>query len=254
MASNPGPDTPQNPGLTGLDAPVGLQADYWNRWNSLFLEHARARPSQRQAEVVTAWLERLKRRDLRILDVGCGTGWMAERMSAWGSVTAIDLSSGVLEVARAKFPHIRFMAGDFMHLDLPAGGADVVVSLEVLAHVADQPAFLRHAAERLAPGGWLMLSTQNRYVYERMDGISPLAPGLIRRWVSRSELRTLLERDFVVHDIVTVVPNGHHGALRVVNSTKLNQLAGRLLGDGRIERAKERLGLGQTLLALAQRR
>jgi len=240
--------------LTGLDAPVELQQGFWDQWNTMFLEHARARPSQRQAELVLEWFKRFGRRDLEILDVGCGSGWMSAQLAEFGSVCGVDLSAGVLELAQRKFPKVRFIAGDFMTLDLPADAVDVVVSLEVLAHVADHAAFLRRVAERLKPGGTLMLSTQNRFVFQRLDGIAPLAPGLIRRWVSVRQLRQLLERDFVIDELMTVVPQGHRGILRIVNSTKLNGMAAILIGQGRLDRWKERLGLGQTSMALARKR
>jgi len=40
-----------------------------------------------QAEKVEKWLRQLDRRDLRILDAGCGTGWFCERLLQFGMVT-----------------------------------------------------------------------------------------------------------------------------------------------------------------------
>lgn len=240
--------------LDGLDAPVEDQAQFWNRWNEIFIENARARSSQRQAEMVMDWVRRLGRSGLEILDVGCGSGWMSARLSDCGSVTGVDLSSGVLDIAQQKFPRVRFIAGDFMTMVLPAGHVDVAVSLEVLAHVADQPAFLARLAELLKPGGLLMLSTQNRFVFERLEGISPLAPGLIRRWVDLTEARRLIEAHFHIETITTIVPQGHRGVLRLVNSPKLNRLLAAVFGQARLDRCKERFGLGQTIIVLARRR
>ena len=42
------------------------------------------------------------------------------------------------------------------------GQFDLVTSMEVIEHVADQPAFVAALAARLAPGGLMILSTPNR--------------------------------------------------------------------------------------------
>lgn len=236
------------------DTPVEEQARYWNEWNRLFLGHSRAQSSQRQAELVVAWIQNEKADTRYILDVGCGTGWLSARLAEFGSVTAVDLSSGVLEVARSRFPQVDFVAGDFMTLELPEARADVVVSLEVLAHVADQAAFVSRLARCLKPGGRLMLSTQNRFVFERLDDVSPWKPGLIRRWLNLSELLALLTPEFEVQTVTTIVPRGHRGVLRLVNSPKLNRVLSLLLGEARVLHWKERLGFGQTIMVAARRR
>lgn len=239
---------------TGRDAPVDVQQGFWNEWNGIFLGHQRGLISQRQAEVVRAWLERLGRRDLDILDVGCGTGWMCAHLAAFGRVTGTDLSDVVLQTAQRNLPEVRFVAGDFMTLALPDASSDVVVTLEVLAHVADQSAFLARIARLLKPGGRLMLATQNRFVMERWEGVAPRAHGQIRQWVSVRELRRLLDAEFVVAELFTVFPYGNRGILRVINSPRLNGILARYVGQQRLDRWKERVGLGHTTMALAVRR
>ena len=64
-----------------------------------------------------------------------------------------------------------------MTLDLELEGFDVIVSLEVLAHVDDKRAFVSRMASLLRPGGMLMLATQNRPVLERCKHIVPKAEG-----------------------------------------------------------------------------
>ncbi|EHK52505.1 methyltransferase domain-containing protein, partial [Allomesorhizobium alhagi] len=120
------------------------------------------------------------------------------------------------------------------------------------SHVADQPSFVRKLASHLRPGGHLMLATQNRFVLERFNRISPPAPGQLRRWVSRHELRRLLTPEFEVLELFSVSPKANRGFMRLVNSEKLNRPLKAIFGD-RIERLKEAMGLGWTLMALARR-
>lgn len=237
---------------TGADAPVSDQQAFWNSWNSIFIDAQRGPTSLRQAEVVEAWLLELGRRDSAIIDVGCGTGWMCQRLLSFGSILGIDLSDDVLDIARQRIPQARFVAGDFMQLDLPEAEADIVVTLEVLAHVADQRAFLKRISNLLRPGGHLLLATQNRFVLERSAGVAPRAHGQIRQWVDRRQLQALLSERFDVKRLVSIYPYGHGGILRVVNSPKLNSLVSRVVTQQTLNRLKEKIWLGHTLMALAQ--
>lgn len=234
---------------------LGAQERFWNDWLATNRELAVGPVSNAQADRVLGWLSALDRTDLDILDVGCGSGWMCERLTAYGRVTGIDLAGEVIERARARLPPVRFIAGDFATLDLGTAQFDVVVTLEVLSHVADQTAFIDKLASVLRPGGLLMMATQNRFVLERSENVAPRAEGQIRHWVNHVELRTLLRARFDLVELSSVFPNwGHKGILRIVNSPRLNALLARFVSPSRLGRAKERVLLGHTLMALARRR
>lgn len=235
------------------DAPIDTQRSFWNEWNTAHRERVVGPVSQRQAAVILAWMQELGRRDLDIIDIGCGTGWLCEQLLPFGRVTGTDLANEVVERARARVPTARFLAGDFMALDLAPSSVDVVTTLEVLTHIYDQPAFVRKIAGILRPGGLLMMATQNRFVLERND-IAPAKPGQLRHWVNRRELRTLLDPCFAIDELFSVTPAGHRGILRILNSVKLNQIAASVFGAARVTAAKEAMGLGWTLMALARRR
>lgn len=237
-----------------LDIPIEDQRRAWNRWNASTREVRLGRVSELQSAAVLRWMTEVGRNDLQIIDIGCGTGWMSERLAPFGHVTATDLADEVLQRARARSPHVEFISGDFMQLPLPPGSFAVAVSLEVLSHVVDQQAFMRRVADLLRPGGYLMLATQNRYVLERCSDVPPSAPGYIRRWVSVGGLRRLLRPHFDVIELTSVMPVGDQGVLRLVNSVKLNNLAALFVPQEKLDRLKERFFLGHTLLALARKR
>lgn len=239
---------------TRLDIPIDEQRRAWNRWNETTREVRLGRVSELQSAAVLRWMALLGKTNLRIIDIGCGTGWMSERLAPFGHVTATDLADEVLQRARARAPHIDFLSGDFMQLPFERECFDVAVSLEVLSHVADQPGFMRRVGDLLRPGGYLMLATQNRYVLERWSEIAPSTPGYVRHWVSARGLRRLLRPHFDVIELTSVMPVGDQGLLRLVNSIKLNNVAARVVSRERLERLKEAFFLGHTLLALAQKR
>ncbi|MGO8085324.1 class I SAM-dependent methyltransferase, partial [Rhizobium leguminosarum] len=82
--------------------------------------------------------------------------------------------------AAERMPDATFVAGDVMTVDV-GSDFDVVVSLEVLAYVADQAAYVARLAGWLKPGGRLMLATQNRPVLQHFCNIPPPAPGQRRK-------------------------------------------------------------------------
>lgn len=95
----------------------------------------------------------------RVLDVGCGDGYVtrliADRLPA-GAIVGVDASPRMIEVARSRPDPpgraVEFLVADAR--DLPFGCEfDVVVSFNALHWVADQVAALRAIAGTLRPGG-----------------------------------------------------------------------------------------------------
>ncbi|WP_167956262.1 bifunctional 2-polyprenyl-6-hydroxyphenol methylase/3-demethylubiquinol 3-O-methyltransferase UbiG [Sphingomonas jejuensis] len=107
----------------------------------------------------------------RALDLGCGGGLLAEPLARLGAaVTAVDAAAEAVAVARDH------AAAQGLQIDYRAGGVeqlagetfDLVCSLEVIEHAADQPGFVRGLAATLAPGGLMILSTPNRTALSRL--------------------------------------------------------------------------------------
>lgn len=95
----------------------------------------------------------------RVLDVGCGDGFLAARLSERvDEVIGLDLDGPVLERARARFPDARveWMQADAMTAPLPERSFDAVVSNATLHHL-DEAAALRRLAGLVPPGGTLAI-------------------------------------------------------------------------------------------------
>ena len=105
------------------------------------------------------------------LDVGCGAGLLAEPLARLGaSVTGVDAAPENIAAARdhaaGQGLAIDYRSGELAALNLPR--FDLVTSMEVIEHVADPAAFVQALADRLAPGGLMILSTPNRTTASRL--------------------------------------------------------------------------------------
>ena len=237
--------TPARPSLAA-------QRRYWDeRWDHQRLPNDYQR---RRGDTVLALLRSLRLRDPAILDFGCGTGWFTAELSRVGRATGIDLSETAITHARAAHPHVPFIAANLFAISFRPEQFDVVVSQEVLAHVQDPPKYLDLIARVLAPKGYLIITTANRLVMERWDHGGPDPDAHLKLYLNRREFRRALRPWFRVLRTTSIIPLGNRGPLRLVNSTKLNRVLGRVIPPPYIERLKEWAGLGYTLIALAQKR
>lgn len=225
----------------------------WDKWNLTYRLGRLDEPSRVRLRNVLATLTDLNIRDAKILEAGCGTGWLSAELRRFGKVTACDIGSKIIEIAQTNYPDIDFRSGDVHTVDLPVNSFDVVVTSQVLTHVADQPAFVHRLAELLKPGGFLLIDTQNKFVFDRTASVDP-PDGWIRVWVTMKTLKRLLRSDFSLLRARTLEPEGHLGLLRIINSSRLNRYFNRVVGAARIKRLKERAGIGQTLFVLAAKR
>jgi len=124
---------------------------------------------------------------LTLLDIGCGGGLIAEPMRRLGfDVTAVDASAENIGTARAHAAEqgldIGYRAATVEQLEAEgAGPFDVVLTLEVIEHVADPEAFIRACARLVKPGGVMIVATLNRTL--KALALGKVAAEYVLRWV-----------------------------------------------------------------------
>jgi ubiquinone/menaquinone biosynthesis C-methylase UbiE len=130
--------------------------------------------------VAAVFLGRKRTHSIRVVDVGCGAGFVPLSIAGLlreGDLFACsDVSSGILEVAKRKIEERRFDCGfEYVKIDsdlpfkLPfdSGLADVVTVNSVLHHVKDVSVFLQEVDRIVKVGGLLFIGHEpNRYFYE----------------------------------------------------------------------------------------
>ena len=104
---------------------------------------------------------------LRLLDIGCGGGLLAEPMARLGAdVVGADAAPRNIPVAQVH-AEASGLTIDYRHTtaeDMAAAGEqfDVVLNMEVVEHVADPLAYLTACQQLLKQGGLMVCSTLNR--------------------------------------------------------------------------------------------
>jgi len=230
------------------------EAFYDERWRSF--AHADGLKLERCAAILKA-LSETGLAAPRIVELGCGAGWLTAILGLFGPAEGVELSPLAVEEATKRYGHVRFRQADLGRWDPPRGQCDVVVSHEVLEHLEDQPRHLRMAHDLLVDGGYLILTTPNaRTLHATSDAkLAQNAWQPIELWLSSGELRRMLaQQGFEVRTLTTLtLGTADTGIDRVVNSVKLNRVIAGLGLSGPYDWARRRLGFGLHLVAVARK-
>ena len=112
-------------------------------------------------------------RGLRVLDAGCGPGIQAAELIGRGaSVTGVDQSAGLLDIARARLgPQVPLHQADLSRpLAFPDEAFDLILSSLVMHYLAEWEPTLHEFRRVLGPRGRVVLSTHHPFMDLRVSG------------------------------------------------------------------------------------
>jgi len=178
---------------------------------------------------------------VRLLDIGCGGGLLAEPMARLGArVTGIDAAARNIEIARLHAAQSNLDI-DYRNTTAEAlaeeGGEpfDVILNMEVVEHVADRRSFLAACARLLAADGVMFVATLNRTAKsfalaivgaEYLLGWLPRGTHDWRRFVRPSELAgELRPLGLQIDELAGVVYNPLSGRWSISRDVDVNYMA-----------------------------
>jgi ubiquinone/menaquinone biosynthesis C-methylase UbiE len=140
-----------------------------------------------------------------VLEVGCGTGLVLERLARFaGRARGIDLSPGMLALARER--GLDVTEGSATALPFPDNEFDVVCSFKVLAHVPEIATAIREMVRVTRPGGTVLAEFYNPYSLRALA--KRLGPaGKIAQGANESDVFTRFDTPT---DVERYLPEGTH--------------------------------------------
>ena len=119
----------------------------------------------------------------RLLDVGCGSGLTLALAEDRGAVpTGLDISPGLLKIARERLPHADLREADMESLPFGDAAFDAVTGVNAFQFAGDPRRALREAARVTRPGGRVVASlfaaperSQGTVAHEAMSALIPPA-------------------------------------------------------------------------------
>ncbi len=109
---------------------------------------------------------------LRLLDVGCGPGYLAARAADRGATSVgVDIAEAMIELARRRFPQAEYRRADAQSLPFPDGSFGAVVGNLAVPHWGRPEQAVAEFRRVLVPGGWLALTTWDLPARARLVGV-----------------------------------------------------------------------------------
>jgi ubiquinone/menaquinone biosynthesis C-methylase UbiE len=103
--------------------------------------------------------ELLKLKDRKVLEVGCGRGYLAGKLAKKNAVTGCDIV--IADSVREKYGEVKFVEANIEHLPYKDHSFDVVVTTHTLEHVKDLPAAVREL-KRVAKNDLIIVVPKQR--------------------------------------------------------------------------------------------
>lgn len=134
-----------------------------------------------------------KKKNLKILEVGCGYGYLTYSLYQQGyKVKGIDISKKAIDYAKSNF-------GDYYSLDSVESLSskhtfDLIVANELIEHLKNPDNFIKTCIKLLKPKGSIILATPNKDYYPQNSIWRTDLPPVHTLWISKESINKLSKR------------------------------------------------------------
>ena len=136
------------------------------------------------------------------------------------------------------------MHGNALEYPLEENTYDVVISQEVIEHIEEQDKYFDVCFRILKPGGYLILTTPNKKVFDHMVG-GNWSRQPIEKVLTPKELKVLVKKNFKIIDYDSIILNfGRLGYFKLVNSSYITGFCNKIGLKETRERTLGKLGYG----------
>lgn len=196
--------------------------------------YARSRNDLRERNL--HWLKALLKYSLppaKVLELGCSHGSFVGLMSQAGyQAMGVEMSPWVVEFGRQNF-EVPIHIGPIEKLDIPPQSLDVIALMDVLEHLPDPVATMRHCVNLLKPDGFLLIQTpefQENMQHEILENEN--SPFLMQLKAdehlylfSQQSVSKLLKQVGIQHIYFEPAIFSHYDMFFVASKTHLNPLS-----------------------------
>jgi 2-polyprenyl-3-methyl-5-hydroxy-6-metoxy-1,4-benzoquinol methylase len=191
-----------------------------NYYDNLWSKHKPLNSLQlRRAVKVLDYFIEIKRvlKTPRILDLGCGDGRFTSFIGEFSNADALELSEEAVKTAQRKYPHVNYFQGSALDFEFDKKKYDVIISQEVIEHIEDQEKYIDVCYNVLEEGGYLIITTPNKKVFDHMKGGNwsnqPIEKLLLPR-----EYKQLVTKKFKILKFDSIIMNfGNLGYFKLLN-------------------------------------
>lgn len=157
-------------------------------------------------KVKTPWIAARLKTGSKVLDIGCGAGFLSNELGRLGfNVTGIDLSQESLEVAKNhdSTRTVTYEVADAFKLPYANASFDAICAMDFLEHVNDPGKAIKEFSRVLKPGGQFFFHTFSRnflswlVVIKMVEWLIPKTPKnmhVVDLFIKPDELRVYCER------------------------------------------------------------
>jgi len=179
----------------------------------------------------------IPKKELRVLEVGCGLGYLTYALIKEGyNATGLDISQNAIDEAIKTYGNYYICANVMDYTDQNKKLFDVVILTEVIEHVEEPIIFLKSLTNLLSKRGIIILTTPNKTIFPTNNIWKTDLPPIHLWWFSEDSMQYIANKiNANIHFIdFTNYYKKKPGFCDVKKQTKIQEISHFFSSDGKV--------------------